>query len=299
MATNFPAGLDSLTNPLSTDTLASPSHSTQHANANDAIEALQTKVGVDNSAVTTSLDYLGRNAISKTLVDAKGDLIAATAADTVARVPVGTNGQVLTADSAAATGVAWSTVVTPASVPTGSLTAYAGATEPSGWLFCSGQAVSRTTYSALFAVLGTTYGSGDGSTTFNLPDLRNRFVAGKGAETWSDTLNEKAGSKDLIVVSHFHSGPTHSHSFTTFNAGDHLHQIKVKNNAAAYGSGLLGPSTTTSWVTGEYEPTENAGDHFHTGNTDNNTAADTGTTGSSGTNANLPPYITLNHIIKT
>ena len=57
MATNFPTSLDSLTNPLSTDTLASPSHSGQHANANDAIEALQAKVGVDGSAVTTSLDY--------------------------------------------------------------------------------------------------------------------------------------------------------------------------------------------------------------------------------------------------
>lgn len=57
MATSFPGSLDALTNPLSTDTLNSPSHSGQHANANDAIEALQAKVGVDGSTVTTSLDY--------------------------------------------------------------------------------------------------------------------------------------------------------------------------------------------------------------------------------------------------
>jgi len=57
MATNFPASLDSLTNPTSSDSLNSPSHSAQHANANDAIEALQAKVGVDSSAVTSSLDY--------------------------------------------------------------------------------------------------------------------------------------------------------------------------------------------------------------------------------------------------
>ena len=57
MATNFPASLDSLTNPTSSDSLNSPSHSAQHANSNDAIEALQAKVGVDSSAVTTSLDY--------------------------------------------------------------------------------------------------------------------------------------------------------------------------------------------------------------------------------------------------
>jgi hypothetical protein len=57
MATNFPGSLDTLTNPTSSDSLSSPSHSAQHANVNDAVEALQAKVGVDSSAVTTSLDY--------------------------------------------------------------------------------------------------------------------------------------------------------------------------------------------------------------------------------------------------
>ena len=57
MATNFPASLDSLTNPTSSDSLNSPSHSAQHANVNDAVEALQAKVGVDSSAVTSSFDY--------------------------------------------------------------------------------------------------------------------------------------------------------------------------------------------------------------------------------------------------
>ena len=57
MATNFPASLDTLTNPTSSDSLSSPSHSAQHANANDAIEALQAKVGADSSAVTSSHDY--------------------------------------------------------------------------------------------------------------------------------------------------------------------------------------------------------------------------------------------------
>ena len=57
MATGFPSSLDALTNPLSTDVLTSPSHADQHTDANDAIEALQVKVGVTGSAVTTSLDY--------------------------------------------------------------------------------------------------------------------------------------------------------------------------------------------------------------------------------------------------
>jgi len=61
MATNFPASLDTLTNPTSTDSLVTVSHAGQHANANDAIEALQVKVGADNSADTNSLDYKVRN----------------------------------------------------------------------------------------------------------------------------------------------------------------------------------------------------------------------------------------------
>jgi len=64
MSVNFPTSLDALTNPLSTDYLNSPDHATQHANANDAVEALEAKVGVDSSAVTTSLDYIVSNASS-------------------------------------------------------------------------------------------------------------------------------------------------------------------------------------------------------------------------------------------
>jgi microcystin-dependent protein len=64
-------------------------------------------------------------------------------------------------------------------VPSGSITAYAGASAPTGWLLCFGQAVSRTTYATLFSAIGTTYGVGDNSTTFNLPDLRGRTLAGK------------------------------------------------------------------------------------------------------------------------
>src|SRR5690606_12877743 len=64
-------------------------------------------------------------------------------------------------------------------VPIGTVADFAGTSAPAGWLLCYGQAVSRTTYAALFAVLGTTYGAGNGSSTFNLPDCRGRVVAGK------------------------------------------------------------------------------------------------------------------------
>lgn len=63
-------------------------------------------------------------------------------------------------------------------VPSGAVMSFAMNTAPSGWLECDGSAVSRTTYSALYAQIGDTYGAGDGSTTFNLPDLRGEFVRG-------------------------------------------------------------------------------------------------------------------------
>src|SRR5947209_3792877 len=65
------------------------------------------------------------------------------------------------------------------SVPTGSLLPFAGTAAPTGYLLCDGSAVSRTTEAALFAVIGTAYGKGDGSTTFNLPDMRGRAAFGK------------------------------------------------------------------------------------------------------------------------
>lgn len=64
-------------------------------------------------------------------------------------------------------------------VPIGAMQGYAGTTAPTGWLFCYGQAVSRTTYADLFAAIGTSYGAGDGSTTFNIPDRRGRVGVGK------------------------------------------------------------------------------------------------------------------------
>lgn len=64
-------------------------------------------------------------------------------------------------------------------IPSGLITPFAGTTAPSGWFLCYGQAVSRTDYANLFTVVGTVYGIGDGSTTFNLPDLRGRTVAGQ------------------------------------------------------------------------------------------------------------------------
>ncbi len=74
----------------------------------------------------------------------------------------------------------------PTGDPPGTVVAYAGPVVPSGWLFCDGSAVSRTTYAALYAAIGTSSGSGDGATTFNLPDYRGRFLRGVDADAGVD-----------------------------------------------------------------------------------------------------------------
>jgi hypothetical protein len=74
---------------------------------------------------------------------------------------------------------------------------YGGTTAPSGFLLCDGTAVSRTTYAALFAIIGTASGAGDGSTTFNLPDMRGRFPMGKKAAGTGSTL---LGTGDLATA---------------------------------------------------------------------------------------------------
>lgn len=86
--------------------------------------------------------------------------------------------------------------------PPGLISAFGGGTAPLGWLLCQGQAVSRTTYASLFAIIGTNYGSGDGSTTFNLPNLQQRFPLGKAASGTGSTLGAAGG-----VIDHTHSIP--------------------------------------------------------------------------------------------
>lgn len=91
----------------------------------------------------------------------------------------------------------------------------AGANAPSGFLKCNGQLVSRTTYASLFAVIGTTYGAGDGSTTFAVPDLRGEFIRGwddgRGADTGRTFGSWQAA--DNAPHSHGVNDPGHTHTF--------------------------------------------------------------------------------------
>ena len=83
--------------------------------------------------------------------------------------------------------------------PVGALMPYGGSAAPTGWLLCQGQAVSRTTYASLFSILGTAYGAGDGSTTFNLPNMQQRFPLGKAASGTGSTLGGTGGQIDMTV----------------------------------------------------------------------------------------------------
>ena len=178
-------------------------------------------------------------------------------------------------------------------VPTGGLIMWSTASAPSGFLLCDGSAVSRSTYAALFAIVSTTFGSGDGTTTFNVPNYTNRFPYGT-------TLGSTGGSANATLVSHTHtatstaSGGSHQH-FTVFNAEQGNegtlsasntivrrgsfgsdYNYDFASNASAANIGLTSASNATPTV-----------------------ATTNSTEGSSATNANLPPYLGINFIIKT
>lgn len=109
--------------------------------------------------------------------------------------------------------------------PAGIIQQYAGSTAPTGWLMCQGQAVSRATYAALFAVIGTAYGDGDGSTTFNLPDMRDRVPVG--AST-TRTLGSKAGSATQTPAG---SVTVNGHTLTIEQVPAHNHGVSDPGHA--------------------------------------------------------------------
>jgi microcystin-dependent protein len=168
-------------------------------------------------------------------------------------------------------------------VQTGVIQMWPTATPPDGSLMCNGQAVSRRDYGALFAIMGTTFGVGDGATTFNLPNYNDRMPIGAGNLY---AVAATGGSKDAVVVAH-----THTTSGTTSSDGSHTHNVNYKNSGgSAAGSGLL-RGVDTDGADSTFVASGGAHTHTTTG-----TAASTGV---SGTGANLPPYLGVYFIIKT
>lgn len=165
--------------------------------------------------------------------------------------------------------------------PPGLVAPYAGSSAPSGWLLCDGAAVSRTTYAALFAIIGTTYGSGDGSTTFNTPDLTGRVVAGKeSSETRLTTAVCGINGGTLGAAGGDQRLHQHTHTATVTDPG-HVHQVDSFAVAGAGGSSVgvtSGTKNTAGSTTGITVSNANAG---------------------AGSSQNVQPTIVLNYLIKT
>lgn len=175
--------------------------------------------------------------------------------------------------------------------PIGTVNAFAGATAPDGWLLCDGSAVSRTTYAALFAVIGTTYGSGNGSTTFNVPNLTNRMAVGSGG-TYTRGQSGGAATVTLTsgqVPSHDHgSSGNHNHG----SAGGHSHTTQTytvdtrSKTANLFNTLLPTPSGTTGTSTDGSHSHGDAGTHTHS------------SFGGGGSHENMSPFLAMPMIIR-
>ncbi|WP_323992688.1 phage tail protein [Nguyenibacter sp. L1] len=196
-------------------------------------------------------------------------------------------------------------------VPVGAVCDFAGAAAPPGWLLCYGQAISRVTYAALFAAIGTIFGAGDGVTSFALPDLRGRAsfgvdnmggsaanqvtMAGSGVN--GVQLGAPGGSQMAAAHSHAVADPGHSHAIT-----DPGHDHKPN-----HGSGFVVPQGSGGEISaifaggGDVEETATA----QTTPSGTGVTIGSGTTGisistaGSGNSQNMPPAMMLNKIIYT
>jgi microcystin-dependent protein len=193
---------------------------------------------------------------------------------------VGTSGQVLTSNGAGAL-PSFQTLV---AFTSGMLMPYAGSSAPSGWLLCYGQAISRTTYADLFTAIGTTYGSGDGSTTFNIPDFRGRAAFGKddmGGSAASRLTTAGSGVDGSTLGTGGGSQLTQQHTHTVTDPG-HNHTYNTKSSTA-----IQSGSTVECWI-GDYTAT-----------TGTATTGITNANYGSGSSQNVPPALVINYMIKT
>jgi len=168
----------------------------------------------------------------------------------------------------------------------GEIKQYAGAIVPTGTLPCDGAAVSRSIYADLYAVIGTIYGPGDGSTTFNVPNMQGRMPLGAGGTKVLGTTGGEA--THVLTIDEL---PAHGHTATTDAQGNHQHMTTVTTPAAfgSVGTGwtmALGNSGVSS---SSLALTSAAGAHSHT--------VTAGNTGGGAAHNNMPPYITINYSI--
>jgi microcystin-dependent protein len=134
-----------------------------------------------------------------------------------------------------------------AALPPGTINMFAGATAPTGWLLCDGSAILRSTYTTLFAVIGTTYGAGDGSTTFNLPDLRGRVAVGYAASGGHADVSTLGNADGSVLTSR---RPKHNHTVNTTGSyaqvsgvGGGTFATAAGGSNTGFGAPTVGPQT--------------------------------------------------------
>ena len=164
------------------------------------------------------------------------------------------------------------------SVPTGAVMPYAGSSAPGGWLFCAGQAVNRTTFAALFAAIGTTYGAGDGSTTFNLPDLRGRVAVGRDDMNGAAASRVTSGGSGINGAALGASGGAETVTLTTAQMPAHTHNVQAYDPIGAAVNVVGGFPNQGASVLITNAATSTGGGVAH---------------------QNMPPALILNYIIKT
>jgi microcystin-dependent protein len=186
-----------------------------------------------------------------------------------------------------------------AMLPPGLIIPYGGGTAPGGWLLCDGSAVSRSTYSLLFGAIGTAFGSGDGSSTFNVPNLKGNVPAGfDSAETEFNALGKTGGEKthtlstgEMPVHAHGISDPGHVHGISDPGHG-HVLQVNTTGGGGGNGTPSNASDQTTNSGTIEASAT-GVSVQSHT------TSISVNNQGGGGAHNNLQPYLTVNYLIKT
>jgi microcystin-dependent protein len=219
--------------------------------ANNAFAVCSSPISRTNntaSQVLTSTKYnLDLNTVYAKVNNLPGDCITD---DSISTVKL--EDEAVTADKIAAAVLAKFT-------PAGSILAFGGTVAPTGYLLCDGSAVSRTTYADLFAVIGTAFGSGNGSTTFNLPDFRGRFLRGVDGGAGRDpdratrtAMNSGGNTADNVGSIQSQQYPSHAHTFTIGTNIGAVANSFAASNASTPGDGttLSGNATVTTTSSG-------------------------------------------------
>lgn len=170
----------------------------------------------------------------------------------------------------------------PYLVPSGAMMDWPALSAPSGWLICDGSAVSRVTYSILFGLIGTTFGVGDGSTTFNLPNMQGKFSVGyQGTDFDYNFIGKQGGEKKHQLTEAEHAIHNHSYKDSYFNG--ELGPGQPSLGGIELTPGAIGANGPSLYNAARYL-------YYRTGTT--------ATEGGNQPHENRPPYVTLNKIIK-